>query len=798
MNIDWEYVFDIDRDATSKIQALNRIFASGSVHGAHLSPDAKKYFDTFFDTEFIYTCDSIFGTYFRSTYAEDDTVECYMDIANRKPNCRLARELRKLLSPKGSFFVFLESKSTPSSNFYLDLKAGWKNPPDGFSEFSEGNTTDFPLSSLVPNSYKLLGESDDFELAAAPRSMCPPFLLIPFWEPPLITRNEKSQRRTLTSLRCNPLAYFLIRMYTYINRRADLFGKEILAFYKPRYFFSYGKLAWFKTTEFIFGPNPYNYTFYAEIMEEFAHYFVKSSSLYRDLQSKALVYNLYWTQSSVCTALLLSFPDMAANKTISQPLWESRRYSCSDFSKLASIVTSLPSIKILYQYLYSEKDNLGALNFELTKNLSDDLSAVTADSILFLGYHFYRESLVALRQCVLSLSSVSNLRCVHVQNALELWLVLMNPLPSGVIDENYARRHFETYLVLVFDFFSMFANPKILGSLDERCVSLVRKCLETLDEPVIRGLFNSLKQKNTFSEHIFKMRMLNFTKEELEQLFSLESERFRKTAARFFVAIENRIIVEFNDALKKDLETCNDLVKKTFPGFEAFLDECRRPHVASVSVLDDRDDCVVEAHLMTPEERNQLLNGKRIKYTTSKQKYRFPMCDGKFVRASSAVTERVVREEIPLLVPVTKALDFFIELMMEIFYGGKIPRCERGHKLWLLKSHSYCCTNHATQKGIWECRFCEVVYGTCCAPLPVRSRGPLSISYGEVGFSCTICGFVFQPTTVVFSDEDCKLCADCASRPFVSVSTRILASYKFVAICVAIIAAYFLFRILVI
>ncbi|KEG12127.1 hypothetical protein DQ04_01981080 [Trypanosoma grayi] len=743
----------------------------------------------------------MFGKYTsaRTVNTTDDL--SWMDIGNAQPNGKVAAAIFRLLAPGGHFCNLVEAVSVPPKDFSTRLKKSWKGDSGVETEAVSRNCCfDMPLSTLYSSSYELLGESTEANWYTLSRSRCPSMLLIPFWNPPLVTRFETDHEQVLTSLPCFPLPYFVLRMLLYVTRKAQQSGTGMVRL--PRLDTLCKKIGALRSylMEFLRTPVCVELPLYHRLLTAYIQYFVSSAFAER-LSSRRSLEDVQWSTSDVTASLLLSAPGFLWMKSNRQVELEIHRTSCGDVVSAALVFRLVPFLTECFLPFYqNEQDKPSTHNSKfsimLRKEFSIDSLALSAWDTLYPAISFYRNTLIALRQALISLDKFVDCRREHFNNSLELWCAIIKPnRREEGIRETYVLHHYEAYSFILMDVFTMILKSSFLTCIDLTGATMLARCLEVFSAVTVQSVIREVSNTDSHTrsnivETICQHFVLNWTGEDgavhVLKLFGTES---LDVAAEVYIWIESRLE-------KSDLEPMvGSLLKKSlvylmtsFDGLSAVVETRRCTRSFSIEPSDSgralSAPVMKTQNLNTEEERQLYFRGIRRSCSFSGPLgLQFATENNSIPGGHYPVSTVVCDNEFPFLLIVTRIMDMLLEKLLEMYYSAWIPTCSRGHRMWLLSSNNFNCMNHPQQSAIWECSLCEEVYGSCCRSCPYAKDGKkLFRAESHNSFSVSFCGeccALFQSDTVVYSStrSEVHLCSICASRPFKRPSCRFLASY---------------------
>ncbi|CCW68903.1 unnamed protein product [Phytomonas sp. Hart1] len=780
-----------------EILTANSFFCKVNYLYQPLHAETKEYLDSFFHKDgLINLCDQIFGHHHKSDFQDENP--CWMDIANNSPNSSMASTLFRLLAPSTPFINLLDSFSLPSVDFSRKAKCSWKY--ENVKKSEEGHakyTIDFPLSTLYPNSFSLLGEPNNVSLYNMTRSKCPPLLLVPFWVPPLVTRKEASSNQIMTSLPCLPLPYFILRMFCYSMRRCEKHGNEIIS---SRFV---GIVGWMhrlheNLNSIFYQKASIEFPFYHRVLTAFIQYYT-TPSLFRNLSSKIVFEETMWTSADAIAALLICSPVLFSNRNISQSIVECRRNPIYDSSIVAQLLCTSPFLTEIFNTMYINCDSKNRNTFALQRTeFSNDTLSKSVNDIIYIYLSFYRNCLIILRECLLSLDGFPNVNFVHLNNLLELWLTLMNPLSrkGNFVDDHYILCHFEAYTCITLDVLKLFTKGSLIKTLDRTGVSLFSRCLQILSTENFKQLISTFEREpiteNTHLLNIFfKNCVLNWVEDQdvVLQMANFKSDKISSIAAHVYALLEQKSATCKQNGMEEDIRICLTYIEHIFPESKLLIDKWRGflnsvvPENIYVDSSPSFFQNVSAAHILSESDKNSFFKGLKHRRVVCSDHIRFPTKNRKN-NGDYLLFNITMRQEFPLIIGFTIYLDTFLNKLTETIFSNWIPKCENGHDLWLICSRNFSCCNHSSEIAIWECRICVKTYGICCRSEPIVTikgeRLQLANAPSQTKL-CSWCGEVSNPNENFFisnKQDTIFLCSGCASRPFKPWCTRWMAAYK--------------------
>ncbi|KPA86475.1 hypothetical protein ABB37_00626 [Leptomonas pyrrhocoris] len=793
-----------DVTAENQIKGFSAYFDSINYPAQPLSAESKVFFNTFFGGEgFITLCDLLFGPYYDKG-ASDARELCWMDYANLAPTQSVATALSGLIHPNSAFISTLEALSTPSATFSARIKKGWKNAAE--ARLESFLYTDLPLSSVYPQSYQLMTEPGDSNLYVLPRSRVPPILLVPFWEPPVVTRKELSQQQILTSLPCSPIGYFVFRLFFFGMKRVKQYSGDYLAQRRRRNFFS---CMWhLKEVAYasLFKTVPIDMPYYTQLLQTYTQIYV-SPSLPRHLSSKATIGDVTWTTCDTVAALLIMAPSLLAHRQMKQPLDENTRFGCTNPESLAQITSIVPlHTSMVYALLQNRSDfPVQDSQFSVPPDFPLDASSKAQSDLESIGSTLYRNCLILLRECLLSLDLEPYCKSSHFTYCFELWAVLMHPFDKQQrpMASQHVLHHFEAFSFITVDVLNMLVKSSFCRSMNEESVKVLKKCFFLLSQDSVGSLLGDIHTSQTsprsIADVVSRYFVLNWTGNDGNiQLPDLHGDTTCDLAARAYVLLERALSGDLSDQLKSDLREALSFMEKVFPNISTHLDAWRSAERSSfVASSSTSSRHVTIADRLSDSDRSLFFKGTKTHRKIFAKNIRLPTRNGRIPGGHHPALQTSLRNEIPLLLGVSRFLDAVTVKALAVYYSSLIPKCDNGHNLWLLYSKNYSCCNHPRETAIWECSLCETVYGSCCMGFPFRADGvrylvcEASISDDK---QCGLCGQVVPNDCSLFYPEHSRgiyVCPDCASQPFKAPSTRWIASYTTWATLVVAVMLYF-------
>lgn len=793
-----------DVTAENQIKGFSAYFDGVNFPAQPLSAESKSFFDTFFGGEgFISFCDFVFGPYHDKF---DNEELCWMDYANLAPTQSVAVALSGLIHPNSTFISTLEALSVPSANFSTRLRKGWKNAAE--ARLESFLSTDLPLSSIYPEFYTLMTEAADCNLYTLSRAQVPPVLLVPFWEPPVVTRKELSQQQVLTSLPCSPMGYFVFRLLFFGMRRVRKNCGRYLAQQRRSSLSSWVNHVTETAYQMFYKSMPVDMPYYTQLLQSYIQIYI-SPSLPRHLSSKPTITDVTWTTNDTVAALLIMAPSLLARRHIQQPPDENARSGCTRRDCHAQIISVVPlHTSMVYAMLQSRSESA----------IAEGLTAVPVDfpfssrckaqcDLESIWSTLYRNCLILLRDCLLSFEQEPFCKTAHFTYCLELWAVLMNPFDKQQrpLTAQYVIHHFEVFSYITIDVLNMLVNSSFCRSMNEESVRVLKRCFFFLSLDSVAGVLSDVHASSSTSvrsvaEMVSKHFVLDWTGGNgVIQLPDLHGNTTCDLAARAYVVLERAISGDVAAGLKNDVREALSFLSNVFPNLLARLDECRQTERSSFSNAQSPSLRVsVVASQLSETDRSLFFKGGKTERKTFAKNLRLPTHNGRVPGGHHPALQTSLRDEIPLLLGYLRFVDAALVKLQELYYWRLIPKCDRGHNLWLLYSKRYSCSNHPHETAIWECSLCEKVYGSCCRGYPSQSDGGRYLVSDDLKTDikpCSVCGQVVPDDCNLFyreNDMTTFLCPDCASRPFKGFSVRFLASYTTWAAVVTVVALYYI------
>jgi hypothetical protein len=793
-----------DVAAEKQIKGFSAYFDSVNYPAQPLSAESKVFFNSFFGSEgFITLCDLLFGPYYEK-YSSDTKELCWMDYANVAPTQNVATALSGLIHPNSAFISTLEALSLPSTTFSARLKKGWKNAAE--ARLESFLATDLPLSTLYPQSYQLMTESADSNLYVLPRARVPPLLLIPFWEPPVVTRKEISQQQILTSLPCSPMGYFILRLFLFGMKRVRQRCCDYLI--QRQYSNLFSRMLHLKELvhETLYRTVPSDMPYYTQLLQSYVQIYV-SQSLPRHLSSKTTLADVTWTTCDTVAALLVVAPSLLAHRQSQQPLDENSRIACADPEALAQIVSIVPMHTSMMYALFQSRDDYPALESQDSVPPDFSLSAISkAQSDLEnIRCTLYRNCLILLRECLLSFELEPHCKPAHFTYCLELWAVLMHPLDKQQrpLTYQHVTHHFESFSFITVDVLNMLVKSSFCRSMNEESVKLLKRAFSLLSHESVSSALSDVHESRTSArgvmESFCRQFVLNWAGNNGNvQVPDLHGKTTCDLAARAYVSLERSLTGDASDVLKSDLRETLSFMLEVFPGASEHLGKWRDAERSSFKrSAAGISRSVTVASQLSDRDRSLFFKGAKTSRKVVATNLRLPTRNGRVPGGHHPALQTSLRNEIPLLLGLSRFLDAAMMKCLEFYYSKLIPKCDKGHNLWLVYSKNYSCCNHPQEMALWECALCETVYGSCCRGLPCRSDGEQYLvceASKTDDKQCTRCGQVaLEDCNMFYPEHELRgfVCPDCASQPFKPLSMRWIASYSTWAVIVVLVVLYY-------
>lgn len=793
-----------DVTAEKQIKGFSDYFDGIDYPAQPLDADSKVFFNTFFGCEgFIKLCDLLFGPY-HDKYASDGKELCWMDYANIAPTQSVAVALSGLIHPNSAFITTLEALSVPSATFSARLKKGWKNAAEARLESFQ--FTDLPLSAIYPQSYQLMAEPADSNLYVLPRARVPPVILIPFWEPPVVTRKELSQQQILTSLPCSPMGYFIFRLLFFGMKRAQQHSASYLMQRRLTNLFSW--VSHLKEVAYtaLYKTVPIDMPYYTQLLQSYVQIYV-TPSLPRHLTSKATLADVMWTTDDVVAALLVVAPSLLAHRQTQQPPDEMARFGCTNPESLAQIVSIVPLHTSMVYALLQKRGDSSTSESEIAVPSDFALSSTSKaqNDLENIRSTLLRNCLIILRECLLSFELEPHCKPAHFTYCLELWAVLMHPLDKQQrpMTSQHVLHHFEAFSFITIDVLNMLVKSSFCRSMNEESVNVLKKCFFLLSQNPVTTLLADIHASQAslrgLAEIVSRHFVLNWVGSDGNiHIPDLHGDTTCDLAARAYVLLEQSLAGDVSGQFKSDLRELLSFMTKVFPSILTHLETWRGAAKSSFSgAAASASRPIAITKQLSESDRSLFFKGAKATRRAFANNLRLPTRNGRVPGGHHPALQTSLRNEVPLLLGASRFLDALIVKGCQMYYSSLIPKCDMGHNLWLLYSKNYSCCNHPREAALWECALCETVYGSCCRGYPYRSNGErlMVCETSKVeGKQCSLCGQVVPEDCNLFyleHDPGKFMCPDCASQPFRPLSTRWIASYTTWAVIIVAVVLYY-------
>lgn len=747
-------------DDPHNVTIVINYFARLNYPNEPIREDAREYLNRFFGEDgFIRLCDRMFGKYFWNT--ESERKGCWMDTANRNPTGPVAAEFFKLIAPGTHFFNALEAFSAPDFSFSSQLKFKWNADQNEEEAETSKYAIDFPLGALYQHYMRFLSESgsDIYDLS---RSSCPAFLFIPFWIPPLVTRKEKSQCRILTSLRCSPLAYFFIRLIWYLFSRTDSLGQNLVTNPAP----SGSAFVVFLKQLIQYNVKFTNFSFYYNITTVYLQHYITPSFL-KNISQRRNIEDVTWSVKDVSAGMLLCFSYFLSARCFPEIDFEYQRGRRNELSSTANLFGVLPILIELYSTLFREYTPATPIILDFSV---DSVSRSYYD-LVFVKKSTFRNCLIAIREALFSLDSVSSCKPVCLLHLLKLWKVLLNPLRPEYKEylSDYAADHLEAYIFLFYDILERLLKNSFFHSINIEAASVLRVILEYYNMDVVTALLQDFVKKSSDCGLDRFNFVLNWQGEDstsfLRSLFDKESLFLATCSCQ---AIREKISSKkCSSLIRTELEKCIFLLGKIFPGCESSFDDL-------TSEKSFREFTEKSTTISSPIEISTVADASTSTVFCRK------ICVPAYRRSD------VCRNELPFIANISKYIDCILVFLQEFFYRNSIPRCEHGHKLLLLEKKSIKCVSHSKVDAIWTCAICENNYCPACKGFPISPKGQGALEKNFIPSDCFMCNRFLGHDSLSYKNLTTSevFCPICASRPFLPWTVRWIASYTTIALTI--------------
>lgn len=844
----------------------------------------------------------------------------WMDEANHDPEGKLAKQVMDFFKPGSNFHAIMEHVSAPTSSFFNTVKKGLvgesrKGPIRGATSIesnnikgtsavgsSEGGNNpflkrfDIPLATLCSWSLQIVQENATSDPTVASRDRVPPALLVPFWYPPMVVREDPVTRQVHNSLPCSMLSYFLLRLMLFISMRCRFNDRDVLLEELNGRSASWSQKAeaWLAAKmKDPFLKQSKSFSFALRLLGAYVEFYGKSSTISRVMDKRSLD-DIPWDISTTTLMLLVYGPQMVWLRTVPSPTSELQRSRIPDPEGCASISVLVPYLIDLVKRIGKDALPHAVARMSIAATTSTNVaqtSAVglhtTSEDILQLSNAFLRHILIVLRLASMSYPTLTNVKPMHYENLLQLWQLITDAtigapqnVPSTLSSSHDANRRdtfvvqrYEAFTFLLGDMLGMLHNSDLLNTVQRSGAEVLERAVVALtDEQNIRILRDISKHLRDAGSNaltgggpggaqgqqrlppliqlVRQHLLLSWTRSDGQTVVSdFFGPELTHQVSLAVMAIWRRTdaqLIEMQRARQGErhleaspstrLESLVGAINTVFKGDRA--DSKARVGV-SPEVADVLNRCVAHLLRLFPEA-SQSASKLREEYVSSSQQgpKTHPRSSASFiaeipsmlppVRYSNAMTADARKlflegtlqhcplsssvnlhfavgnepltktlpksDEFPLLVALSMFVDEWIEFFQTLAYWKMVPRCHRGHLLWLSCSGGKRCNQHHSTEGVWECHTCGVRFcdSKCKAP-PMKLGKPLrafpSSPTAVTGLAvCTQCHLVLPQGSVAYCAADGSnsdigadssvYCARCASRPFEPLSTRFLASYS--------------------
>lgn len=384
----------------------------------------------------------------------------WMDHANYAPESKQAQTIFAFLAPGGALHTILEQLSVPTSTFHSSLKKQWKdqvlgandgkkqqNGNDGL-DFDTSRRFDFPLSCLSGFSRQIVAESRDTDLTSLGRHRVPPIMLVPFWQPPVVTREEATTRQPQNSLPCTALGYFLLRLMHFVFHRCANDGRSILA--DP----SVASAQWKRTLDnwtswLLADPSEKasrEFPVTLKLLLAYHDYYLRHSPAH---VSKLLVCRSLedagWDVGGVVLQMLFHGPASMWLRRAPTVRNEAQRQPITDNGTLACLTVWIEYLSAIAGNIHTSAQQNPSVHQAVSTFLPNIVTSPTtpgglggASDSSTAAYDIqrsyqtiYRYSLEAIRYATMSYSRVARHRSIHYENLFALWLSTLRPMVSG-------------------------------------------------------------------------------------------------------------------------------------------------------------------------------------------------------------------------------------------------------------------------------------------------------------------------------------------------------------------------------
>lgn len=828
-----------------------------------------------------------------------DSALHWMDIANFDPSSKQGELILNFLSPGGSLHAIMEHLSVPSSTFHSTLKKQWKdvvdvahnnNKPRGDSdEDLLSRTFDMPLSALCSFSRQVVTEARDVDLSTLSRDRVPPVMLIPFWHPPMVTREEPLSKQPQNSLPCSMLSYFLLRLLMFVGFRCSNDERRILSDehrHVAPWRVSLGE--WFARVS----DDPDRkisraFPAVMRLMTSYLEFYLKpSQQLHKSISARSL-HEIQWDLSTTMSQLLVHAPiGMWLRRLQVHVGHEAARGAIQDPPSLAALTALVPYMAIVVERIVGESSahlsgGMPSSGVSQTATSAMDICDITKSS--------FRNALIALRYATQSYPGITNCRPQHYEALFRLWraLVVVPPVTqttSGVTGyvEAAVLQRYEAYVYTFGDVMWMLANSECISVMTPTCARLlldILLCYRT--EGVARVLRDVSKHVHgiaslqaqgsaaprqaagsaAFIEYLKQQLTLTWSRGDgqlvIMDLFNAEmrdlvskavmavwrlcdadmanliesaststgppkiasmltagfhatksgTQLVSRDVADTLMTVASELLAIVPDARQPAELLKADFLASPRPTQPSALDASLSNAVPGMGRMSGASKAPEGGDVISADERQGYLSGKSAACRGSNLPLNLRFSTHRGQRRIAQHNEPILRsDEFPPMVAFSLVLDDAIELLKTAWHWSRMPRCHRGHLLWLMDDIGVRCNQHHDVPGVWECHTCNITFCSKCKPLPSTTGGGSDDGEEMLSYSamtpqaagravCDQCHVVFPNTTCIQGyaliarrqsdgvQESKKrllryLCAHCASRPFAPVTTRVIAAYS--------------------
>lgn len=854
--------------------------------------------------------------------AELDRIPCWMDEGNFDPSGATAQKIMKLLEPESNFHTILEHLSVPSSSFYDNVRSGWKDVPSasstagGAASKSASSPSeqqdafvkrwDLPIASVCCFSRQIVMESKDTDLTTLRRERMPPWMMVPFWFPPVVTREEPTSRQTANSMPCTALSYFLLRMLIFVSYRCGTEASEILL-EPPTAADSRSQWRWYLVSikrqldtlaAKVFADPARKlskqFVFTRSLLERYLAYYSLESIMGRFVISTEAVRSGFDVQralddlplgvsgTSIC--LLLHATPLIWLRCVPTPPTELHRTPIppTDVGSMAALTELFPWLLLLRKQLLPLLPPLSsgiiltgaAARLVPTASAGSSQSPLESDpgvrDLVEPAQALLRYCYVAIRQATMSYPTVVKTKARHYEPVLQLWAELLQTpssrngpqlvpyaTDSARVDA-HVLAHYEAFTFLTGDILTMVSTGSFLSKAQPAALALLLSGLNAIltNERALR-ILSEVSAAIRRQEHhpwlhaVRQNCILRWQRADgsiaLQDFYGVE---VRGVVARAIAALQVRVKrdeseednAESHSSFKALAEECVKVLGKLFPEAlkegDYYLQQQQQNSHSSMwnasrrSVLDNSTSMTAgrdhsggggssflhlptedhlgepRCHILSDTDRERFFEGKAsacdfrrsmdLKFTPTRQQHR---------HGGGPISVGGCGDEMPWMVTVATILEFLVSLLQAFWYRVQVPRCPRGHALWLTEAAGTRCNQHHDRNAIWECTICDLSFCTTCRPSPVDPQRPeanlIPCAPRRAGHHCCdscrvlmvhqphdredwYIGYaaVEEPETegvdhaTVSRKVERFYCAACASRPYRKISLRWMATYQ--------------------